>query len=87
MAEVRVHDADDVRGRDAEARDDGGAEAELAGAVNDLHPPRPRQLVGDRAGAVRRVVVDDHELELDAVLAAARRRAPSTSSASRSRSL
>ena len=70
MTEVGVHHADDVRGRDAETGDDGRAEPELAGAVNDLHPPRARELVGDRAGAVRRVVVDDHELELDAVLAA-----------------
>ena len=34
MAEVRVHHADDVGGGDAEAGDDGGAEAELAGAMD-----------------------------------------------------
>ena len=65
MTEVGVHHADDVRGGRAEAGDHGGPQTELAGAVKDLHPVRPGQLVGDLARAVRRVVVDHHELERD----------------------
>jgi 4-amino-4-deoxy-L-arabinose transferase-like glycosyltransferase len=34
--------------------------------VHDLHAPRPSQFVRERARTIRRVVVDDHELQRDA---------------------
>ena len=51
--------------RGGEAFDDGRAEAELAGAVQHRDPVARRELVGERAGAVRRVVVDDDELAVE----------------------
>ena len=66
MAEVGVHDAHDVGRRDAEAGDDRRAQSELAGAMDDVDPIRPGELVGDGAGAVGRIVVDDHQLEREA---------------------
>ncbi len=86
MAEIRVHHADDVRRRDAEAGHNRRAESQLARPVHDAHAMAPRQVVGHCAGAVRRVVVDDDEFEFDPVAAHAENTAV-TSSASRSRSL
>ena len=64
MRQVGVHLADDVgvaRQHAAERVDVGAAEAPAPAAVQHLHPPRmlAGEGVGDRAGAVGRVVVDD----------------------------
>ena len=67
MAQVRVHDAEDLAARGREAVDDGGAEPQLARPVHDADAVPRRQIVGQRAGAVRRTVVDDHQLAVDAV--------------------
>jgi hypothetical protein len=64
MAEIRVHDADDLRRGRSEARDDRRAEAQLPRTVNDAYVVLPREIVSDRARAVRRVVIDNDELEL-----------------------
>ncbi len=66
VAQVGVDDADDGGFRRLEALDDGGAEPELAAAVNHLHSMAPRQFIGERAGAVRRIVVDDDQLGVEA---------------------
>ena len=68
MTEIRVHHADDVARRGVEALDHRGPEPELAAAMNHRQRKSRRQLVGERAGTVRRVVVDDDELAVDAVL-------------------
>ena len=57
------HDADDLSGRHREPLDDRGAQPQLTRAMDDPHRVRTREIVGDRARAVRRVVVHDHELE------------------------
>ena len=60
---VGVHLAHDLRAlgeRALEARDVGGAEAELGGPVDDLGAERLRE----RAGAVGRVVVDHDDVEV-----------------------
>ena len=86
MAEVGIDHADDRRAGRCEALDHRGAETELAGAVHDGDAIASREVVGERAGAIGRVVVDDDQLAVDA----ARQRSGedrSTSSARRSRSL
>ncbi len=54
--------------RRLESFDDRRPEPELAAAVNDLDAVPRREIVGQRAGPVRRVVVDDHELAVEAPL-------------------
>ena len=66
MAQIRVDDAEQRRRRDFEAGDNGRAESEFPGAMDDTQPPRPRQIIGERACAVGGVVIDDDELERDA---------------------
>ena len=63
MRAVGVHLADElgaVRERAGEAGDVGGAEAELARAVEHLGA----EPLGERAGAVGRGVVDDEDVEV-----------------------
>ena len=67
MAQVRVHDAEDLAARGREPVDDRGAQPQLARAVHDADAVPRRQIVGQRAGAVRRAVVDDHKLAVDRV--------------------
>ncbi len=67
MREVRVHRADEVGSlgqRPLEASDVGRAQPQLARTVDDLHAPVAlrRQSIGDRAGAVGRVVVHDGDV-------------------------
>ena len=66
MAQIRVNDANDLCRRGAESFDHSGAETELAGAMDDADWPLECQAVGDLTGAVRRVVVDDHQFARDA---------------------
>jgi hypothetical protein len=66
MAQVGVDHADDFGVAGLEALDDRGAEPELAGAVNDLDRIARREIVGDAARSVRRIVVDDDQVALDA---------------------
>ena len=66
VAEVGVHVDEEIvvllHGV-AHAGQDGGAEAELAGAVHDVHARIGRRhLVGQLAGAVGRIVVDDQHV-------------------------
>ncbi len=68
MAEIGVDDADDRRPRRLESFDNRRAEPELAAAMNHLDPVPRRELVSERPGSVRRVVVDDHELAVEASL-------------------
>ena len=65
MAQVGVNDADHRRARDLEARDHRRAEPHLAGAMQDGDAILSGKIVGDAAGAVWRVVVDDHEVAVD----------------------
>ena len=61
---------------EAHGREDGRAQAELAGAVDDVDPRvGGGQLVGERAGAVGRVVVDDQDVGVRAGARGSRRRA------------
>jgi hypothetical protein len=66
MAQIGVDHADDLRRRRGKTFDDGRTEPELAGAMYDGDREAERQPVGDVAGAIRRVVVDDDELTVDA---------------------
>jgi hypothetical protein len=68
MAEVRIHHADRVGQRRMEAGHHRGAETEFARPVYHLHASRLRELVGNLSGAIRRVVVHDDELEIEAGL-------------------
>ena len=63
MAEVGVHDADDVGAARRRTPTTAVPSPSLPARWMTCIAMRARQLVGDRAGAVRRVVVDDHELE------------------------
>jgi hypothetical protein len=65
MAHIRVDDSHDRRRRGREAGDDGGAEAELSRPMHYFDAVPPREFIGERAGAVGRVVVDDDELAGD----------------------
>ena len=76
MTQVAIHHADDVRARDGEAVEHRGSEPQLSGAMDDPHAAVARPLVGDRAGAVGGVVVDDDDLDAR----------PSRSQASKTRS-
>lgn len=61
MAEVCVHHANDVGARRPGSFDDSRTQAQLPAAVNHLQPMMSGQVIGERPGAVRRVVVDnDH---------------------------
>ena len=68
MAEIGVDDPDDRRPRRLEPFDDRRPEPELAAAMNHLDPVPRRELVSQRPGAVRRIVVDDDELAVEASL-------------------
>jgi hypothetical protein len=61
MAEVGVHDDDEVAGDELEAVYVGGTEAELAGAgfEKDVRGVGFYELVGDFLGAVGGAIVDD----------------------------
>ena len=64
MAEVGVHDADDRRPRGQESSHHRGAKTEFPGPVHNLQLAAVvrQQAVHDRSSAVRRIVVNDHEL-------------------------
>ena len=67
MAQVGVDDADDLRFGRGEAFDHGRPQTELAGPVD--HADREAaegELVRHLPGPVRRIVVDDDELAVDA---------------------
>ena len=76
MAEVRIHDANDLCRRRVKAFHNRCAQSQLARAVNDGDAVLARKFIGDCSGAIRRVVVDDDELELDSVLRARRKQRP-----------
>lgn len=63
VAKVGVHDTDDVRGRDGEPGHHGGTETQFPGAVHHPHAPRGRELIRERTGAIRRVIVDNDQFE------------------------
>jgi hypothetical protein len=68
VGEVGVHDDDKVSGRELQAVDVGGAQAEFAGARADLDALGGvgfLQLGGYFLGAVGRAVVDDYELPVE----------------------
>ena len=65
MAEVGVDDSDDGRAGGFESGNDGRAEPELPGPMDDGDAILSREVVRDPSGAVRRVVVDDDELAID----------------------
>jgi hypothetical protein len=67
VAEVRVHHTDDAGRRHLKTSHDRGTQPQLPGTMNDAHPMDPGKVVRDVPGAIRRVVVDDDELELDTV--------------------
>ena len=73
MTQVGVDDSDNRRPRRLEPLDDRRPEAELAAPVDDLDAVTSRKIVGQCAGAVRRVVVDDDELAVDAPRAVRRK--------------
>ena len=68
MAQVRVDDADDRRSGRLESFDDRRPQSELAAAMNHLNPVLLREVVGNGAGAIRRVVIHDHQLAVEATL-------------------
>ena len=67
VAEVGVHDDDEVARDELQAVDVGGAEAQLAGASleDDVGGVGLDELVGDVLGAVGRAVVDDDEFPIE----------------------
>lgn len=68
MAEVRVHDDDEVARRVLEAVDVGSAETEFAGAWSQLDAGGRvgfYELFGDFLGAVWGAVVDDDDFPVD----------------------
>ena len=67
VAEVGVHDDDEVARHELEPVDVGGSEAELsrAGLEDDVRAVGLDKLLGDFLGAVRRAVVDDDELPVE----------------------
>ena len=66
VAQIGIDYADDRRTRGGKAFDHRRAESQLAGAMQHRDSMPQRQLVGQRPGAVRRVVVDDDDLAVDA---------------------
>jgi hypothetical protein len=66
MTQIGVDHADDLGVARVEPLDDGGAQTELAGTMDDLDGIPRRQVVGDAARAVGRVVVHDDEIAVDA---------------------
>ena len=69
MAEVGVHGADDAGGCNLETGDNRRTRAELA-ARWMTRTRSSRVNLGNGAGAVRRIVVDDDELQFESVLGA-----------------
>ena len=65
VTHVGVDDADDGGRRSREPFDDRGAKSELAGSMDHANPVPRRELVRERTGAVRRVVVDDDQLGIE----------------------
>lgn len=68
VAEVRVHDDDEVAGRKLQAVHVGGTEAELAGArleEDARGAVGALELARDFLGAVGGAVVDDYELPVE----------------------
>ena len=66
MAPIRVDHADNWRPSRIASLDDRRPEPELAAAVNHLDAMPRCQIVGQRPGPVRRIVVHDDELTVEA---------------------
>jgi hypothetical protein len=69
MTHIRVYHTDDRRMRSGGAFDHCGAETKFARAMNDPNPVRGRERFGDLARSVRRIVVDDDQLGVEAFAA------------------
>ena len=65
MAEIRIDDADDRCLGRGEALDNSGAQTELAGTMNHADAGALRELVGQPASPIRRVVVDDDQFGVE----------------------
>ena len=65
MAEISVHHPEHGRARRVEARHHGRPQSKLGGTVHNAHGVAAGERIGHSAGAVRRVVIHDHQFPDD----------------------